>query len=282
MAMKIEHIINNNIVSSIDNGDEIVISGRGIGFGAHKGDTIDEKKIEKIYRMDSKEQMGRFKQLLIKVPSKFLKISDEIITQASNELNVELNSSIYMTLTDHISFAVERYSKGMDFDNILTNEVCDYYPNEFRIGMNAVELIKKETGCDLKRDEAASVALHIVSAELNTRMSVAYGLTEIVKGVMDILRSDVDEEDPENQAKLDDFVFHLKHLAYRIISDKQYKDDDMELYRFVQDHYPAQCVCCEQIERYISDVVGKKLTIEEKNHLVMNLKYFTFAAGKEI
>ena len=276
--MKIEHVINNNIVSSMDGGNEIVISGRGIGFGAHKGDVIDEKRIEKIYRMDSKEQMGKFKQLLISVSPEYLKISDEIITQASRELNVELNSSIYMTLTDHISFAIERYGKGMDFDNILTNEVSDYYPNEFRIGMNAVKLIKEETGCNLKRDEAASIALHIVSAELNTKMSVAYGITEIVKGIMDILRDCIDTEDKESQVKLEDVIYHIKHLAYRIISDKQYQDEDVELYRFVQEHYPAQCICCDQIDSFISEVVGKRLTVEERNHLVMNLKYFKFAS----
>ncbi len=275
-SMVIEHIINNNIISAIDGKNEIVVSGRGIGFGRHKGDTVDDAKIEKVYRMDNEEQMGRFKDLLTNIPLEYLKISDEIITEAGKKLNVELNQNIYVTLTDHINFALERYDKGMDFENILTQEVSDYYPNEFRIGLNAVELIRRETGKDLKRDEAASIALHIVSAELNTRMSVAFGLTQMVKQMLAILQEDLDAEDPGNKDKTEEIIPHFKHFAYRVIADQQYEDDDTALYGFVREHYPSQFKCGEQIAEYVREKFGKEVTKEEMNHMVMTLKHLKF------
>ena len=46
--MKITKIINNNVVSSVDEqGREVVIMGRGIGFQRVPDDEIDQKKMEK-------------------------------------------------------------------------------------------------------------------------------------------------------------------------------------------------------------------------------------------
>ena len=49
--MKITKVINNNVVSSVDNnGIEIVVMGRGIGFRKRENDELEEEKIQKIFR----------------------------------------------------------------------------------------------------------------------------------------------------------------------------------------------------------------------------------------
>lgn len=274
--MIIERVINNNIISTFDGDTEIVISGKGIGFGRHHGDTVDLDRVEKIFRIDNKEQLGRFKDLLTNMPLDYLKIADEIITLAKQRLNVELNQNIYVTLTDHINFALERYDKGMNFENVLTQEVNDFYPNEFQIGLEAVKMIRERTGKDLKKDEAASIAMHIVSAELNTRTSVAYSLTQMVRQILSIVEQHVDPQDETTAARLEEMVPHFKHFAFRVITDQQYTDEDYELYDFIQLHYPSVFKCCQQIERYVKEKLNKSLKIEEKNHLVLMLKRLKF------
>lgn len=50
--MKIAKIMNNNVVSALDEGNrEIIVLGKGIGFQKHNGDLIDEVKVEKIFRL---------------------------------------------------------------------------------------------------------------------------------------------------------------------------------------------------------------------------------------
>ncbi len=52
--MRIDKIINNNIVSVRDyHGIEMVAMGRGIGFGKRPGDEIDDKVVEKIFRLNN-------------------------------------------------------------------------------------------------------------------------------------------------------------------------------------------------------------------------------------
>ena len=60
--MKIDKIINNNIVSALDaDGKEVIVMGRGLGFGMKAGREIPQAKIEKIFRLDSQNSMDRFK-----------------------------------------------------------------------------------------------------------------------------------------------------------------------------------------------------------------------------
>ena len=47
--MQIIKVINNNVISSEDDkGKEIIVMGKGIGFGKKAGEEIDETKIEKV------------------------------------------------------------------------------------------------------------------------------------------------------------------------------------------------------------------------------------------
>ena len=53
--MKITKVINNNVVSSVDNnGIEIVVMGRGIGFRKRENDELEEEKIQKIFRFSGR------------------------------------------------------------------------------------------------------------------------------------------------------------------------------------------------------------------------------------
>ena len=55
--MKIDKIINNNLIRTFDNnGKEILLMGCGLGFQKKIGDTIDRSKIEKIYAIENKKE----------------------------------------------------------------------------------------------------------------------------------------------------------------------------------------------------------------------------------
>ena len=110
--MVIDKIINNNIVSAFDEtGLEVVIMGRGIGF---------------------------------QMPLEQVQISNEIISYAKKTMKLKLNQSIYVTLTDHISFAISRCKKGIHLENALLWEIKRFYPQEFELGRYAVELVKRD------------------------------------------------------------------------------------------------------------------------------------------
>ena len=118
--MNIQKIINNNVISAVnDKNEEVVVMGRGIGFKAHAGDAIDETKIEKVFRIENETISRQFQEILENIPLEHMQLTEEIISKAKEVLKVKLNQSIYVTLTDHINFAIQRQKEGVRLKNAL-------------------------------------------------------------------------------------------------------------------------------------------------------------------
>ena len=67
--MKVNKVINNNVVSAVDqDGTEVVIMGRGVGYHMRKDMEIPNEKIEKIFRLDNPGTMTKFRSLLAQIP----------------------------------------------------------------------------------------------------------------------------------------------------------------------------------------------------------------------
>ena len=74
--MKIDKVMNNNVVSSIDeDGQEIIVVGTGIGFQGKEGKVVDEKKIQKIFRLEDPKMIRKLKEILQDLPMEQFEIS---------------------------------------------------------------------------------------------------------------------------------------------------------------------------------------------------------------
>ena len=147
--MKIEKVLNNNVVVALDeNGAETVLMGRGLGFGRRTGDEAPPDKVEKRFTLHSDQLSDRFQQLMTSIPLPHFLMSERIINHAKIALGKELSDSIYVTLPDHISAAVNRYKEGIVLPNPLLWDIRQLYKDEFRVGLKANEIVKEETGVE--------------------------------------------------------------------------------------------------------------------------------------
>ena len=239
--MRIEKVINNNIIQARDNnGVELVVMGRGIGFGKGPGSEVNNAAIEKTFRLDNMDDKEQFKRLLASLPLEHIRLANDIISYARESLKIRLNQNVYLTLTDHISFVIDRYRAGMNFDNILADEVRLFYPLEYSVGRYALEMIEERTGCRLVEDEAASIALHIINGETNLVMGAAFRMIKMMREMMEIIERHITIPEGRNYPK-ERLASDLKQLANRLVSEEPMsgRKDDV-LYSFVQDHYKEE------------------------------------------
>lgn len=92
---------------------------------------MDQLKIQKVFALKNKETTDNFKMLLREVPVDHMMAVEEIITYAKNTLGKKLNENIYVSLTDHINFAMERFRDGIEIRNALLWEIKQLYKEEF-------------------------------------------------------------------------------------------------------------------------------------------------------
>ena len=271
--MKIDKIINNNIVSAIEaDGKEVVIMGRGLGFGMKPGKEIPEGKIEKVFRLDSQNSTDKFKELLANLPLEHIQASTEIINYAKSVLNRRLNQSIYITLTDHINFAIERFKEKMMFTNPLLNEIKTFYKEEYLIGEYAVALIERRIGITLPVDEAGFIALHIVNAEYNTAMRDTIDITTLIQNFVKIVKEYFSMDLDETSLNYQRFVTHLRFLAQRIIGGEMLNSDNPEFNQLISQMYPEEYACSLKLKDYIQVTYHHDVTEEETAYLAVHIK----------
>lgn len=271
--MKIDKIINNNIISSKDvDNSELIVMGCGLGFGKKVGQSVDESKIEKIFKLDNKDSLKRFKELLKKLPLEYIQVSDEIISYAKGALGKELNENVYLTLTDHIGFAIDRFKEGMIFGNALFEEIKMFYPNEYTVGCHALYLIEKKTGIRLLDEEAASIAIHIVNAEFNSAVGVTFMLTQMLREMMEIIEQEIPTCKTESYQP-DKLAINFKYLVHRMLTEQpeQSKGDEV-FYDFVKTHCKREYELIRKVNDFIKDKYDCSMTEEESIYLTLNIK----------
>lgn len=212
--MKIEKVLNNNVVTVLDaSQNELVIMGRGIAFKKHTGDIIDEDKIEKVFSLDNKEVSQKLMTLLSDIPIEYVECSDEVIRYAETVLGEKLHDSVYISLTDHIHFAIDRHRQGLQLKNALLWEIKRMYRKEFSIGLKALQIIEDRLGVLLPEDECAFIAMHLVNAQLNGEMRETVSITNIVKDISNIVRRSFLIELDEESLSYYRFLTHLKFFC---------------------------------------------------------------------
>jgi len=271
--MVIEKVINNNVVTALDDSQqETVLMGKGIGFQAKTGQLVAEDKIEKRFVADSAMQVGKFAELVQDIPLEHLQVCMDIIEYAGSVLQKRLSNSIYISLTDHINFAMERSKTGMHFENPLLQEVRSFYPSEYLIGEYAVAMIQKELGVDLPVDEAASIALHFVNAEYHTAMSDTMYITTMISEILEIVGKELGTDLDEMGIYYSRFVTHLKFAAYRVVSRSKQESQVDELVDMVRNLYGREFAISQKIAEYIKARFDYDIPEEEKAYLTIHIR----------
>ena len=276
--MVIEKVINNNIVSAYDeDGREVVIMGRGIGFGVRAGAKIKESKIEKVFRIESRSVAEQLKELLIHMPLERVQISDDIISFAKSTLKLKLNQSIYVTLTDHINFAIDRYKKGINLENALLWEIKRFYPQEYELGEYSIRLIRDRLHVELPEDEAGFIALHFVNAEYGTDIRDALHFPNQMKDILAIVTEELGIELDEGTLHYERFITHVKFLLQRVYRKELLPNEENELAEMMKVKYPKEYACSEKIAEYIEKTANCKLSGEEIMYLSIHIRRVTMA-----
>lgn len=269
----IEKVINNNIISAYEkSGAEVIVMGRGIGFKKKQGEIVPADQISKIFRIKSRTLTEQFKELLANMPLERVRISDEIISHAKDHLKLKLNQSIYVTLTDHINFAIERVSQGIEPQNALLWEIKRFYPQEFQLGIYALELIHDRLGILLPEDEAGFIALHFVNAEYGTDIRDAVKFPDQMQAIVDIVERELGILLDESSLHYERFMTHIKFLIQRIYRKELLSSEDRELSLMMQRKYPREYQCSVKVAEYIMQATGCRLSEEEIMYLSVHIR----------
>lgn len=281
--MIINKILNNNVVVVKDkSGKEKIVMGKGIAFKKSVGETFDETKIDKVFTLTNIDISNRFQELIYDIPLKHIKLADQIISYAKLQLGKRLNDMIYISLTDHIHTSIVRFTNGITIKNALLYDIKRFYPDEFNIGVYALNVIEEILKIRLPEDEAGFMALHIVNADMDeTGIQQMYTITRIMQQILDIVKYVFNVEFDENSVYYYRFITHLKFFAQRLINKKTYEDEESyDLLEVIRIKYKNSYDCACKISDFIKNKYNYDLSNDEKLYLTIHIEKVIYKTNK--
>lgn len=267
--MKIKKILNNNAVVVMDQNEEKIAIGAGIAFQKKRHDIVNPAKIEKLFVLKENE---KFHQLLLQIPEEHFALSEQIITYAEKMLGTKLNDHIHISLTDHLSFAIERVRDGIHIKNKLFQEIKLLYKKEFDIGLWAIKHIEEQTKIKMPVDEAAYIALHLHTAKLQSgdmkqTLRQTAILASMVQTIRDFLNIQLDEDDLSYQR----LITHLRFTISRIGTAEGNSMDD-EMLRMIKVKYRQAFACAKKVAAELTQNYGINLPEHELGYLTLHIE----------
>lgn len=273
--MIIKKIFNNNaILAKTADKHEFVVMGCGISFKKKVGDKVDESLIEKTFILKQKDASEKLKLLLEDIPTEHVSLCYDIIEYAKNILGVELSEYIYVTLTDHISYAIRMFDENIKNANVLIWEIKKFYPKEFGIGLKALEFIESELGRRLPDDEAGNIALHLINAQANNSTSKVEDIanqTKMVQDILNIVKYTYNIPLDESSLNYERFVTHLRFFFQRLNTKQIIQAEDDFLLKQVKSKYKKAYECMLKIQKYLET----ELSQEEQLYLTIHIQRVT-------
>lgn len=280
--MVIYKILNNNVVVVKDENDvEKIVMGRGLAYQKKVGDTFEDDKVDKVFAMISEEASRQYQELLEDMPIEYVEMGEEIISYTKSVLGKKLNDMIYISLTDHIYTALSRFLDGITVKNALLYDIRRFYPDEFKIGLHALDMAEKKFKIRLPEDEAGFIALHIANAEMDEKnMQNMYEITKVMQEISNIVKYMFNIEFDEDSVYYYRFITHLKFFAQRLVSGKTYEDEgNDELLEVIRTKYHNAYHCTEKIDKFLNEKYEYSLSDEEKLYLTIHIERVVYKTG---
>lgn len=272
--MVIGKILNNNVVvSTNDAGEEVIYMGRGVAFKKKIGDVIDDAFVEKEFVLKDSFTANQFQQLFADIPAEEVEAVKQVVDEAEQVLGVELSPNIYLTLTDHIHYALMRAREGIEIPNPLLFETRKFYPKEYAIAAKAVERFEKNFGVSLPEAEKGFIAFHIVNSEqANGTMETTMQAVEIVRDVLAIISRFYGKVFNPDSLNYQRITTHLHYFAQRYLSDDLSGEKDEFLFELIQAKYPKAFQTVQRINEYLIKTYGKPIGESEMIYLTIHIE----------
>ena len=247
--------------------------GKGIGFSKKIGDLIDESKVQKIFVLEDDKKNNQLINLLEDIPEEYFELSQMIIQRAGQKLGKDLSDSIYLSLTDHLYMAIARYRDGLHLKNKLLFEIENFYPEEFSLGLEALNMIESLFSVKMSEDEAGFIAIHIVVSENGDDIEDFYKSTKLVQSILNIVKFFFKINFNVESFYYQRFLRHLRFFSLRILSGKDQKKLSLknDLLPLIKDRYVEAYQCTLKIKEFVDNSFNYVLDDEEILYLTIHI-----------
>ena len=268
---RVSKVLNNNGVIAIDmeENQEYVILGKGVGFGKKVSQRFDKPAECTLYRLEQETERGSAKELVKGIEPEYLEIADEILTEAQKVFGDSVDRGILFPLAEHISFAVARIRRNEQISNPLTEDIKVLFYSEFKVAETLKAILKERFQIEIDDHEVGYVALHIHSAIGDEKVSVAMQTARAVRECIDMIEKATCKPIDVLSLSYNRLMNHMKYMVARASTGEKL---NLDMNEYMLDQYPQAYESAADICKNLEGCIGHKLDETEIGYLAMHIQ----------
>ncbi|MCI1831780.1 MAG: PRD domain-containing protein [Bifidobacterium sp.] len=275
--MEILRVFNNNVVLAKNgSGDDVILTGRGLGFQAKPGQKVDDSKVVRTFVPADGRDPDHLAQMLSDIPPEIIRIVVDAMHEAQLDEREMSSPTLVLALSDHISNAILRNGQGLNVAYPLKGEVRSLYPGEYSRASALLSSINKRLDEPLPEDERTAIALHLVNAGFSSGdLSYTYTMTGIIQQILDVIEHSYGITLDQDSVNVGRFITHLRYLFVRIHEHQQLRHEAEPIEQAIRESYPDARHCALTIASVLELRLGADISEDEIAYLSLHVARVT-------
>ncbi|MBE7339547.1 PRD domain-containing protein [Corynebacterium aurimucosum] len=267
--MQLLRVFNNNVVLARRGAEDVIVTGRGIGFQAHPGTEVDPAKVVKVFVPDSGRDPDHLAAMIAGIPGEYVQLVIDAMHSVDMSEALRSKLTLVVAIADHIHGAVNR---GNAVSYPLEAEVRHLYADDFALAQQLLTAINGGLHKPLAPDEAVAITLHLVNAGFAVGdLSGTYRMTGLIQQILAVIGSHIDTELISEDISVARFITHLRYLFVRMAEHQQLDSDDRQVATAISARYPDAVETAQMVANLIELRLDNTLTPDEVSYLTLHI-----------
>lgn len=273
--LTIEKVLNNNVViARHDAYKEVVLIGNGLGFNRKKGDVISFGHADKTFLLQDEAEKEQYVNLIPHIDEDLIASINEWLVFIEENMGKKLNEHIHVALTDHLSFAITRAKKNIQFSNPFLLEIETLYPKEYRVAKDVVKEVETRMGVVFPEGEIGFIALHIHSAVTDKALRDINRDHALISRLTELIQSELKVDLVKDNVNYHRLIQHL-HRAIDRVHQGEALGEENKLQEVLKAEYPVCYNLAWKLIKVMQNQLNKPVDEAEVLYLTIHLQRLT-------
>ena len=252
---RVRKALNHNtlIAISMENNQEYLVIGKGIGFGKKVSERFEiPENIEcSVYSLQEQTERGKAMELIKGIEPVYLEIAGKVLAK-SEEVFGKIDKNILFPMADHIAFAVQRIRANEQISNPLTDDIRTLFHMEYKTAECVKDILWEMLQVEIDEHEIGYIALHIHSAIEDENVALSMQIAMAVRECIRMIEEETGQTIDVMSLSYNRLMNHIRYMVARAIKGEKLKlnmNDYMSV-KFPKSFWMATEVC-KQLEKQL-------------------------------
>ena len=260
---RVRKALNHNtlIAISMDNNQEYLLIGKGIGFGKKVSERFEiPENIEcSIYSLQEQTERGKAMELVKGMDPIYLEIAGKVLTK-SEEVFGKIDRRILFPMADHIAFAVQRIRANEQISNPLTDDIRALFHMEYKTAECVKDILWEMLQIEIDEHEIGYIALHIHSAIEDENVALSMQIAMAVRECIRMIEEETGQTIDVMSLSYNRLMNHIRYMVARSIKGEKLK---LNMNDYMSIKFPKSYAMAVEVCRQLEVQLHRKSPLDE-------------------